>query len=54
MSLVKYAVRYVRWYHIVGLLLGVTVLIGVFWWYKERERFRFLSHEEDTDLVEVA
>ena len=52
--MIRYVMRYIRWYHVVGLLLGFTVIIGVFWWLKEHERARILEYSDETDLVEAA
>ena len=54
MSVIKYALRYLRWYHVVGLLLGVTAIIGVFWWVNERKRLHLLDFNDETDLIEAA
>ena len=52
MSIIKLAMRYLRWYHVVGLLLGVTAIVGIVWWLREHERANQLGFGDDTDLVE--
>jgi len=52
MSLIRAVTRYVKWYHIVGLLLGVTVLTGLIWWLIERDRGASFRYNDETDLVE--
>ena len=52
MSIIKLAMRYLRWYHVVGLLLGLTGLIGVYWWLREHDRANHLGWDDTTDLEE--
>ena len=54
MNMLKLAMRYVRWYHVVGLLLGVTAIVGVYWWLRERERTHGLEFGDQSDIVEAA
>ena len=51
MSFIRFITRYVRWYHIVGLLLGVTVMTGLLWWLIERDRASSFRYGDETDLV---
>jgi len=52
MSLIRSVTRYIRWYHIVGLLTGVTILTGLIWWLVEHERGASFRYGDKTDLVD--
>jgi hypothetical protein len=52
MNILRLAMKYLRWYHVVGLLLGVTFIIGLVWWLKEHDRATRLGWDDVTDLVE--
>lgn len=52
MNILKLALKYLRWYHVVGMLLGVTFIIGLIWWLKEHDRASRLGWDDVTDLVE--
>ena len=51
MSLIRFVTRYVRWYHVVGVLTGVTILTGLIWWMIERDRGAGFRYNDETDLV---
>jgi hypothetical protein len=52
MSLLRVITRYIRWYHVVGLLLSLTALTGIVWWLMEHERGSSFRFGDETDLVE--
>ncbi len=54
MNILSLLFRQIKWYHVVGLLLGFTAIIGVIWWLREQERTESLRFTDETDLIEVA
>ncbi len=51
MSFIRFITRYVKWYHIVGLLTGITILTGLIWWLIEHDRGSSFRYGDETDLV---
>ena len=52
MSFLRWVTRYVRWYYVVGALLGLTVVAGLAWWLIEHDRDSSFRWGDETDLVE--
>ena len=52
MSFVRFVTRYVRWYHMISLLLGIAAITGMVWWFIERSRGSSFRWGDETDLVE--
>ncbi len=52
MNFLKLAMKYLRWYHVVGILLGGVFAVGLFWWLGERDRANRLGFDDVTDLVD--
>jgi len=52
MNILRFAVKYLRWYHVVGILFGITFVVGLIWWLREHDRSHRLGWADVTDLVE--